>query len=130
MRSILAALCVSLLWLLANRPCGSAEPDKTDLARKAQSILKANCYHCHGQEGAVEGGMNYILDLKTLVDRKKIVPGEPLKSKLYKRLVSEDNPMPPDEEKVRPSKDDIALIKRWIEAGAPEAVSSPNRHDT
>jgi tetratricopeptide (TPR) repeat protein len=28
--------------------------------------------------------------------------------------------MPPEDEKVRPSKEDIALLEKWIEAGAPE----------
>ena len=32
------------------------------LAQKAQAILKANCHRCHGQNGSLEGGFNYILD--------------------------------------------------------------------
>jgi len=62
-----------------------ADPDPA-LARKAQDILKANCYRCHGQNGSVEGGLNYVLDVKTLVARKKIVPGDPAKSRLLKRV--------------------------------------------
>src|SRR5207302_396377 len=77
-------------------------------------------YRCHGQNGRNEGGFNYVLDRQQLVSRKKIVPGQPAKSKLYRRLASEDNPMPPEEEKPRPSKDDIAIVKQWIEMGAPD----------
>jgi tetratricopeptide (TPR) repeat protein len=95
------------------------------LAQKAHDILKANCYRCHGQDGAIEGGLNYILDFKTLVARKKVIPGDPAKSRLMKRLRSEDNPMPPAEEKVRPSKDEIATLERWIKAGAPELAAAP-----
>ncbi len=128
MRTLSGALFFAVAAIAASGAI-SAEPDKADLARKAQEVLKANCYRCHGQEGAVEGGMNYVLDFKTLVARKKVIPGEPLKSKLYKRITSEDNPMPPDDEKIRPSKEDVALIKRWIEAGAPEvaSVQAPQR---
>src|SRR5262249_47361946 len=96
-----------------------------DLARKAQAILKANCYRCHGQEGAVEGGMNYVLDLEKLVTRKKVVPGQPDKSPLYKKLVN--NLMPPPDEQPRPSESDRALLKQWIEGGAPKLPSGPER---
>src|SRR5207244_1172357 len=92
-------------------------------------IFKANCYRCHGQEGTVEGGMNYILELKTLVSRKKIEPGDPAKSKLFKRLTSRDNPMPPDDEKIRPSESDITTVKKWIEAGAPVLASTAPKRD-
>jgi tetratricopeptide (TPR) repeat protein/mono/diheme cytochrome c family protein len=96
------------------------EPDRVALARQALDVLKANCHRCHGQDGANEGGFNYVLDAAKLVARKKVVPGDAAKSKLYRRLVSADDPMPPEDEKVRPGKDDVALIKRWIDAGAPD----------
>jgi tetratricopeptide (TPR) repeat protein len=96
----------------------AAEPD--DLAPKALALLKTRCYRCHGQDGTNEGGVNYIADAKQLVRRNKVVPGAPEKSKLVKRLTSEDDPMPPDGEKPRPSADEIALIRRWVAAGAPD----------
>ena len=46
-------------------------PNPAALAKKAHDILKANCYRCHGQDGAVEGGFNYVLDFKTLVDAQE-----------------------------------------------------------
>src|SRR5437899_4935 len=61
----------------------AAEPDRQALGQKAHDILKANCYRCHGQEGTVEGGLNYVLDFKTLVTRKKVVPGDAGKSRLF-----------------------------------------------
>jgi tetratricopeptide (TPR) repeat protein len=107
----------------------AAEPDRAALARQAHDILKAHCYRCHGQDGAVEGGMNYVLDFKTLVARKKVIPGDAAKSKLYKRLTSDDDPMPPSEEKPRPTKDDIALIREWIDAGAPDLPAAAAKRD-
>lgn len=101
--------------LLSVSPSGAAADDAA-LAQKAQAVLKANCYRCHGQEGAVEGGMNYILDVAKLVQRKKIVAGNPDKSPLYKKVVN--NLMPPPDEKPRPSDGDKEILRRWIEVGA------------
>jgi tetratricopeptide (TPR) repeat protein/mono/diheme cytochrome c family protein len=116
------------LTLCAALAAPAAEPDRAALARQAHEILKTNCYRCHGQDGAVEGGLNYVLDFKTLVARKKVVPGDAAKSKLYKRLTSDDYPMPPPDEKVRPTRDEIALIKAWIDASAPDLpAAAPKR---
>jgi serine/threonine-protein kinase len=40
-------------------------------------------------------------------------------SKLYVRLTSDKRPMPPPDETPRPVAADVAVIKQWIEAGAP-----------
>jgi len=101
--------------------------EQGDLAANAQHVLRSNCYRCHGQDGAIEGGMNYVLDLAKLVARKKVVPGEPAKSKIYKRLTSKTNPMPPEEEKTRPSPADIQIIRQWIEAGASDGEKQLSR---
>jgi formylglycine-generating enzyme required for sulfatase activity len=89
-----------------------------ELASKAQEILRANCYRCHGQDGTIEGGFNYVLDRRQLVARRKIVPGDPEASRLYRRLTSSDSPMPPEGEQPRPTATDIPLISDWIKAGA------------
>jgi WD40 repeat protein len=113
--------CLALLALgLASLTARAADTDKTELAAKAQAILKANCYRCHGQSGAVEGGMSYILDRDKLVTRRKVIPGSAATSPLYKRVAA--GKMPPPDQKVRPSSADIALLKKWIDAGAPSAT--------
>jgi WD40 repeat protein len=104
---------------------GGASAADPGLARNAEAILKANCYRCHGQEGAVEGGFNYVLDRATLVARKKVVPGRPDGSPLYKKLAA--GKMPPPGESPRPSAADVALIKEWIEAGAPPVRAAVER---
>lgn len=108
-----------LILILNSSAIAAKETDQVELARQAQEILRANCYRCHGQDGSIEGGMNYITDLPTLIARKKVIPREPNQSKIYKRLTSKSNPMPPEEEKVRPRAVDIEIVKKWIEAGAP-----------
>jgi tetratricopeptide (TPR) repeat protein len=116
-RGLLGVLCAAAL---STR--GSA--DEPNLAQKVHAILKANCHRCHGNDGANEGGFNFVLDRQRLVNRKKIIPGDSAHSKLYKRLIHADDPMPPADEKPRPSKEDIALVKQWIDAGAPDFAAT------
>lgn len=103
----------------------AAEDEKAALAQKAQGVLKAHCYRCHGQDGAVEGGMNYILDLPRLVARKKVIPGSADTSPLYKKIAN--GKMPPPDEKPRPSAADLAVLKQWIDAGAPGTTLTADR---
>jgi dipeptidyl aminopeptidase/acylaminoacyl peptidase len=104
---------------------GAAGEAPADLAVKAQAVLKAYCHRCHGQEGAVEGGMNFILDRDKLVARKKVVPGKPDQSPLYLRAAG--GKMPPRAEQPRPGGADLAVLKQWIEAGAPTARPAVTR---
>ena len=105
---------------------GVAQENKTELAKKAHEILKTNCYRCHGQDGTVEGDMyNYVIDLKTLVSRKKVLPGNAAKSKIIQRIILEE--MPPEGEKQRPSEKDIVILKQWINSGAADIAAAPAR---
>jgi tetratricopeptide (TPR) repeat protein/mono/diheme cytochrome c family protein len=110
----------SLLVAAVGPAASAAGPAPQALARKVRQIFQTHCHRCHGKEGANEGGFNYVLDRRQLVSRKKIVLGNAAKSKLYWRLTDPDDPMPPPGEKPRPGKDDLALIERWIDAGAPD----------
>jgi WD40 repeat protein/mono/diheme cytochrome c family protein len=113
---------IAVILSLATSGIGYAnQTEDAALATKAQTILKTNCYRCHGQEGAVEGGMNYVLDRAKLTARGKVVPGKPDASPLFKRIAA--GKMPPPGETPRPSAEDVALLRQWIEAGAP-VVSS------
>ena len=109
---IAAVLVPAAAAAVANGADGSPE------AAKAQQVLKSHCYRCHGQEGSVEGGMNFVLSASSLRSRKKVVPGSPQTSLLLKRMTSSDDPMPPADEKRRPSADEIAAVRAWIQAGA------------
>src|SRR5262245_48460991 len=118
---------VALVFLAPSPFAFTQERDGRELAEKAQAILKTNCYRCHGQDGANEGGFNYASDLRLLVSRRRVTPGESAKSKLIRRIVNAVDPMPPIEEKIRPTADEIVLLKKWIDAGAPAAEEVPVR---
>src|SRR5436190_6211770 len=103
------------LFLSLTTPAPAADP--TDLARNALSVLKANCYRCHGQDANGEGGFGGVLDPTVLRERKLIVPGDAEQSKLFRR-VTKGQLRPPDESP-RPTPADVAVLKAWIDAGAP-----------
>ncbi|MBI1914579.1 MAG: hypothetical protein HYS12_07555 [Planctomycetes bacterium] len=100
--------------------CGPAAGGDQEVAGKAHAILEHYCHRCHGRDGSLEGGMNYILDRDKLVLRKKVVPGDARISPLYKRVVS--GRMPPPDVKERPGPAEVALLKEWIEGGALSAL--------
>jgi hypothetical protein len=95
---------------------GAADPT---LAEKATAILSVHCGRCHGLDGPGKGGMNFIQDRERLVVRNKLVPGKPAQSPIYQRI--QDGEMPPAGAKQRPGPDELAVLKQWIEAGAPAA---------
>ena len=92
------------LFLSLTTPAPAADP--TDLARNALSVLKANCYRCHGQDGNREGGFGGVLDPTVLRERKLIVPGDAEQSKLFRRVTKGQMP-PPDES---PPDDDFEAL--------------------
>ncbi|MDY3563641.1 WD40 repeat domain-containing protein [Gemmata sp. JC673] len=107
--------------LFGSTACVGAADDAKPLAQRAAAVLKTHCYRCHGQDGSVEGAVNYVTDLSKLVARKKVVPNDPKGSRLFRRV--DDGTMPPPDERPRPSAAEVAALKKWIEAGAPAAES-------
>jgi WD40 repeat protein len=123
MRSPFFPLCVTLSLLAPATACRADEV--AALAGKAEAILKANCFRCHGKDGSLEGGMNYVLDREKLIARKKIIPGKADDSPLVKKVAA--GKMPPSGEQPRPSADDLAVLKQWIDAGAPPTAPAGER---
>ncbi|MBM3947300.1 MAG: DUF1549 domain-containing protein, partial [SAR202 cluster bacterium] len=87
-------------------------------------ILKAYCLDCHGATETLSGKLD--LRLRRFLVRggqngPAIVPGETTHSLLVRRLRA--GAMPPTEKKVPPEQ--IAVIERWIAAGAPTRSAEP-----
>ncbi|GBD36996.1 hypothetical protein HRbin36_02126 [bacterium HR36] len=101
---------------------GQQSEAATVLAKQAQRILESYCHTCHGQNGAAEGGFNYATDLQRLIQRRKVIPGRAEESPLFRRVAS--GKMPPPDVSRRPTAEEIAFLRRWIEAGAP-LIASP-----
>src|SRR5262249_15595690 len=100
---------------------GTPNAEDATLWPKAQAILKQHCAACHGIDGAAKGGFGYVLDRDRLIARGKIVAGDAAESELYQRVHAGE--MPPAGKQPRPAKEEVVLLKRWIDAGAPGGAS-------
>src|SRR4051794_34048080 len=88
-------------------------------------ILKAHCFDCHGEGEKLKGGLDLRLRrlmLKGSDEGPVIVPGKPDRSTLFKMVDSGD--MPKREKKL--TREEVALIKKWIASGARTARPEPN----
>ncbi len=93
-----------------------------------QPILEAKCVSCHGAEKA-KGKLRmqtYALLMKGGSDgATTVVAGKPADSLMIKRVnlpKDDDDHMPPPDEK-QLTKDEIAILKWWVEQGASETVT-------
>jgi hypothetical protein len=98
-----------------------------------QPILQASCVRCHGEKKKAD------LDLRTLAGVLKggesgpaVVPGKAEDSRLFKMV--HEGAMPADK-KGRLTPEQVTVLRRWIEAGAPSVAgtgaeqSSITQHD-
>ena len=89
-----------------------------DFSRDIQPILSENCYFCHGQD-ANQRQSDLRLDQEANA-KAVLTAGQSQDSDLYLRICSDDadERMPPPDSNRSLSKDQIKLIKRWIDQGA------------
>jgi len=91
-----------------------------DFQREVRPILSDACFQCHGPDKASRmAGLR--LDTRDGAMAKVIVPGKPLESKLYQRIMQENTAlrMPPTASHKVLSDAQKATLKAWIEQGAP-----------
>jgi uncharacterized protein DUF1553/uncharacterized protein DUF1549/cytochrome c len=104
---------------------------------KIRPILAARCYPCHGPEVQQNGLRldSLAAALKGSISGRVIIPGDSGKSPLVRRLFGLDRPQMPYGGPPLAA-DEIALIRRWIDQGAPgpdsteaiAAASHPLKH--
>lgn len=92
-------------------------PAHADLARDVSNLLNAKCAKCHGSDEAAAKHSAPFGSLKfaKLKDDKYVLGGDAENSPVYLQVKEGD--MPPGKAL---SKSEVALIKKWIDAGAPE----------
>lgn len=94
--------------------------------KDVRPILKAHCFHCHGEEGEMKGGLDVRLARFIVKGGKHgpaIVPGDAAKSHLLE-LVKEGD-MPKGKAKLEDK--DIATLEAWIAGGARTARPEPEK---
>ena len=92
--------------------------------KDVRPLLKAHCFHCHGEGGKQEGGVDLRLRrfmLHKTDDGPVMVPGDAHASRMLELVKSGE--MPRGEKKLAP--DEIALLEKWIAAGAPVLREEP-----
>ncbi|MFZ5927682.1 MAG: DUF1553 domain-containing protein [Acidobacteriota bacterium] len=107
--------------VVSSGPVRGAGPD---FQKEVRPILSANCFHCHGNDRTTRmAGLR--LDLKeglysTRRNGPVVAPGRPEKSLLYQRISARDpaRRMPPPQAHKTLKPEEIAVLRRWIEAGA------------
>lgn len=125
-RSSLAKLTAGLLLAAITSHAATV-----DYNRDIRRLLSENCYQCHGPDaGKRKGGgkEGFRLDIRedALADLggyAAIVPGDPDRSELIRRVLAEDpdDRMPPLESGKKLSTQEIELLKQWIQQEAPFA---------
>ncbi|MEM7232519.1 MAG: DUF1549 domain-containing protein, partial [Planctomycetota bacterium] len=117
-------LFVSIVFVGSRTVAADSATVKLTFERDVRPILKIACFHCHGEFGEKEGGLD--LRLVRLMRQggesgPAISSNRPEQSLLWKQIVSDK--MPRAEKKL--SARDKSIIRRWIEAGAPTARPEP-----
>jgi hypothetical protein len=117
------------VWLLVAAALASssaAADGPLDFSRDIRPILADNCFACHGPDAKQrQGGLRLDIRDEALkpVDSGAvaIVPGKSDASALVARIMSADDSerMPPADSTKKLTPDQKALLKRWIEQGAP-----------
>ncbi len=97
----------------------SAQPKMIEFNRDIRPILSDNCFNCHGPAKSARKG-DLRIDTKEGA-RTVIAPGKLKESLLWQRINSIDvhEHMPPAKTGKKLSDQQIELVKRWIEQGAP-----------
>lgn len=118
------SLRFNLLTFLALGMAVQAQP--VGFNKDIRPILADACFHCHGPDpGTRKAGLRLDTEAGFFTAKKgeepTVIKGKPEASSLYQRLLStdEDEIMPPPESHKELKPAQIAMIKAWIEQGAP-----------
>jgi len=102
-------------------------PEVVDFNYHVRPILSDRCFKCHGPDAkARKAGLRLDTEEGAFAALKEdpthhiIVPGDPLQSAMYTRIIDKDTAelMPPPSSNLSLTKTEIEIIKKWIEQGA------------
>ena len=118
-----------LFFALASTFAQESSAEKTvSFSRDIHPIISEKCFTCHGNDPkSRKGKLRLDVAKYTFAKRGKngedpptIIKGDPENSEFFYRIITddEDDIMPPPKSKMTLSKEEIALLKTWIEEGA------------
>src|SRR5437867_11097731 len=117
MRSVPATGGLLLLALaLCSQPALAGE--KVDFNFEIRPLLSDRCFKCHGPDDRSRMAKLRLDSRESAL--RVIKPGDAAGSEVLRRLTSSDPAvrMPPPWSNLAVTQDEIALIRRWVEAGA------------
>src|SRR5438552_6073964 len=93
--------------------------ERVDFNRDVRPILSENCFRCHGPDEK-QRKAKLRLDTRDGATASAIVPHQPGKSKLVRRIAAGDSAerMPPADSGKKLTAAQIDVLKRWVEQGA------------
>jgi hypothetical protein len=119
-----AALALGWAALPPAAPAQQKAARRVEFNRDIRPILSNRCFTCHGPDDKLRKAH---LRLDREKDsrarhrgRRAIVPGKPAESELYRRITSADpdERMPPPKAKKDLTREQVELLRLWIERGA------------
>jgi len=118
-------LCWAAVLVVAAEQPGAAAGRRLQFNRDIRPLLTDTCFTCHGPD-ASKRKADLRLDTRRGMLGKPdepgaVVPGKPDESELYLRITSRDvhERMPPPAFHQQLTSEQINLLRRWIEQGAP-----------
>lgn len=108
-------VCFIVTGLLTPLNRAHAQQGDARVAQDAARVLQQRCLGCHNQPGAAT--KRFLGSRAVMVQDGRVVPGRSDQSLLFQRMTSGQRPMPPNG---RLSDSELLIIKRWIDAGAPD----------
>jgi len=113
MRSIAYFPLVALVLI---RSLSAQDNQKVDFAHEIVPIFKEHCIECHGGDEA-KGGFS-INTRRLFLEGEAAVPGNAMES-LFLELIKDPDPefRMPSDDKPPVSKEQVALLKRWVDEG-------------
>jgi hypothetical protein len=124
---LLILLSGSVYFAMTQTSQEEAIPEVVDFNYHVRPILSDRCFKCHGPDAkARKAGLRLDTEegafaaLKDDPTHHVLVPGDPLQSAMYTRMISTDTSevMPPPSSNLSLTKSEIEIIKKWISQGA------------
>jgi Protein of unknown function (DUF1549)/Planctomycete cytochrome C len=126
-RRLGALFCGSVISVLL--ACGAslraAEPARIGFNHEIRPLLADKCFTCHGPDArARKADLRLDVRDEAIKVRQKIqpiVPGEPDKSEVVRRIFTDDESdrMPPEKSRLKLTDAQKQLLREWIRQGAP-----------
>jgi hypothetical protein len=117
-------LILLLFFCILPRLQAVEKEHKVDFDKDIQPILSDKCFHCHGPDAKTREGKLRLDTFEGATAKRKrgaaVIPGKAMDSDLIRRMITddEDDLMPPSDSNRHVSKEQIELLKRWIDQGA------------